>query len=51
MAERYACGCLTTKTHRLVLDGGSVFGEYHLELCSTCYKKQNKRYLVREEEI
>lgn len=46
----FQCNCKARKEHRLVLDGGPA-GEYHLELCSSCYSKEDKKFVVREEQI
>ena len=46
----FTCLCKAKKEQRLVFDGG-VLGHYILELCSTCYVAQDKKFLIREEKI
>lgn len=46
----FLCKCEEPKKHRLTLDGGST-GEYQLELCSSCYSKEDKKHVIREEII
>jgi len=44
----YLCHDNLQKKYRLVFDGGSS-GQYVVELCHSCYKKENKRFLISEE--
>jgi len=44
----FACNCKTLQNHRLIFDGGSS-GIYCLELCSTCFKKEDLQFLISEE--
>lgn len=46
----YSCGCNKPKKHRLLLDGGSS-GHYIVELCQSCYRKEDKRFVIKEEEM
>jgi len=46
----FVCKCAAQKKHRLILDGGST-GFYCLELCTSCYEKEDKQFLVSEEEL
>lgn len=46
----FTCPCKDPKKHRLILDGGST-GQYHLELCSSCYSKEDKEQVIKEEPI
>ena len=50
ISSSYACPCSAKKKHRLVFDGG-ILGQYHLELCSSCYIAQDKKFLIKEEII
>ncbi|MGQ0796009.1 MAG: hypothetical protein ACT4N5_07505 [Nitrosopumilaceae archaeon] len=46
----FACRCTAPKKHRLILDGGST-GFYCLDLCPSCYEKEEKKFLISEEEL
>lgn len=46
----YRCRCDEPKKHRLILDGGSS-GHYIVELCTSCYRKEDEHFVIREEEI
>ena len=46
--ETFSCKCKSKKTHRLSIDGGSVFGIFELHLCEQHYKQQDKRFLISE---
>lgn len=46
----FACKCKAPKKHRLKLDSGPS-GEYALELCESCYQKDDKRFVIEEEII
>lgn len=46
----YLCRCNKPKKHRLLLDGGSS-GHYIIELCQSCYTKEDKKFVIKEEEI
>jgi len=38
----------STKKFKLIFDGG-VLGPYTVELCSSCYSTQEKKFLISEE--
>lgn len=38
------------KKFKLSFDGG-LLGQYCLEICSSCYVDQNKKFLIKEEKI
>ena len=44
----FVCTCKAVKRHQLLMDGG-IFGSYILRLCSRCYSKQDKQFLIKEE--
>ncbi|HZS74908.1 MAG TPA: hypothetical protein VFA69_10450 [Candidatus Nitrosotalea sp.] len=46
----YRCRCDKPKKHRIILDGGSS-GHYMLELCASCYRKEDEQFVIKEEEI
>jgi hypothetical protein len=48
MTEVFTCKCKSQKTCRMIMDGG-VCGTYELHLCSKCYLKQDKKFLISEE--
>jgi len=48
--RNYPCSCNNNKKYKLEFDGG-VVGNYVLELCSSCYLAQDKKFLIREEII
>ena len=41
------CTCLQPKKHYLVFDGGKS-GNYTIFLCSDCYSKEDKQFLISE---
>jgi len=49
MLGNSSCNCNAKKQHRLFFDGGTILGEYALDLCNGCYFTQNKKFLIREE--
>lgn len=48
--DSFRCPCKSKKEYRLNLDGG-VIGQYSLDLCLSCYFKQNKKFLISEEKV
>ena len=44
----YHCICNNPKKFKLTFDGGSS-GQYLLELCKSCYDKEDKQFLIAEE--
>lgn len=46
----FMCKCARPKKHRLTIDGGST-GTYQLECCNSCYLKEDKRFVIEEEQI
>lgn len=46
----FHCSCPKPKTRKLVFDGGSS-GQYAVELCSTCYPNERKKFLISEKRI
>lgn len=46
----FACKCKEPKKHRLTLDGGPS-GNYVLELCASCYNREDKKHVLQEESI
>ena len=46
----FSCICKKKKTHKLVFDGG-VLGNYTINLCSSCYLTQDKKFMITEEKI
>jgi len=38
------------KKFKLSFDGG-LLGQYHLELCNSCYTAHDKKFLIKEEII
>ena len=41
----FRCECNESKTHQIIFDGGST-GAYGVALCSQCYAKQDKKFLL-----
>lgn len=46
----FECECITTKTYRVIFDGGST-GNYVIEMCQQCYDADDKRFVITEEMI
>lgn len=46
----FQCKCKETKTNQMIFDGGST-GAYSIVLCSQCYTKQDKKFLLSEKII
>jgi len=46
----FICSCDKPKKMRLIFDGGSS-GNYTVELCNSCYQKQEKKFLIKKEVI
>jgi len=46
----FECGCNNQKKVRLTFDGGSS-GTYLVELCKSCYAKEDEKFLISEERI
>lgn len=49
MLDSFSCHHSPQK-FKLTFDGGQV-GQYFLELCNSCYAKQDKKFLIKEEVI
>lgn len=46
----FFCPCEEPKKYKLTFDGGPI-GKYQSDLCPTCYSKEDKKYVVKEELI
>jgi len=46
----FRCKCNESKTHQMIFDGGST-GAYSVALCSQCYTKQDKKFLLSKKII
>ena len=46
----FTCKCDAVKSHRLKFDGGTS-GVYFVELCFSCYTEQDRKFLLKDEEI
>jgi hypothetical protein len=45
--DRYSCRDDRPKNRRLIFDGGQM-GQYSVDLCDICYRKQDKKFLSKE---
>lgn len=46
----FTCCCPKPKKHGLTIDGG-ISGNYQLELCSSCYSKEDKKFVIKEDKL
>lgn len=44
----FQCRCHEPKKYRITLDGGST-GLYVINLCNSCYQKEDKQFMIKEE--
>jgi len=49
LEESFACHH-SPKKFKLSFDGG-LLGKYHLKLCNSCYATQDKKFLIKEENV